>query len=67
MNRKLTIIIIGDKRRICSYEISTSLLIMILCVIVGIILIGASFFMVHACTIREAVAKTEPYIHTLHL
>ena len=59
MKRKLTIIIIGDKRRICSYEISTSLLIMMLCVIVGLILISAAFFMVNAYNIRETVAKTE--------
>lgn len=59
MKRKLTIILIGDKRRLCSYEISTSLLIMMLCVIVGIILISAAFFMVHTYNIRETVAKTE--------
>jgi len=59
MKRKLTIILIGDKRRICSYEISTSLLIMMLCVIVGLILISAAFFMAHTYNIRETVAKTE--------
>jgi hypothetical protein len=59
MNRKLTIIVIGDKRRLCSYEISTSLLIMALCVIVGIIFTSAAFLMVHTYNMRETVAKTE--------
>jgi hypothetical protein len=59
MKKKFTIIIIRDKRRIGSFEISTSLLIIALSVMVGLFLLSTIFFIVHNYDIKEMSVKIE--------
>jgi len=59
MKKKYTIIVIGDKRRIGSFEIKAATLIMTLSVMIGLILILVSFFMIVTYTKKEMAAKTD--------
>jgi hypothetical protein len=56
MKKKYTIIVIGDKRRIGSFEIKAASLIMTLSVMIGLVLI---LFMIGTYTIKEMAAKID--------
>jgi len=59
MKKKYTIIVIGDKRRIGSFEIKAATLIMTLSVMIGLVLILVTFFMIGTYTIKEMAAKID--------
>jgi hypothetical protein len=64
MNKKITVIVIGDKRRMFSFEVSTAFLIITLSVLIGFILILTTFFMIRTYTKKETYAKIE--LHEIH-
>jgi len=59
MKKKYTIIVIGDKRRIGSFEIKAATLIMTLSVMIGLVLILVTFFMIGTYTKKEMAAKID--------